>query len=741
MESPKKSSIKSIIASISSPQSTVSFQESSIFNYINSLSPIKPVKGTSVLQVLPGLTSPPLVFTSPRINTHRQSTDLKSSQCRLSSDSELFQQDDTVNIMINSNLTALQDSSVDILKDAQFNANDSMHPEGSVESSMLAEQDHGVSLRSCPKPVVEDEKTRGFLQSNICHNLESNVSGDHIPVQQYDQQVSQVGQSQLSKRRRLQFGEAHEEVIENCPSSLAPLTPAANSGSPESSLVQGVRNSSLPVCKPSGIGLHLNSIVNPKPLIYSVHGGKKSISVNSQDSTQCLSVSSDRKLVENVSVRSEECNETLFSDAKSTKMSEYQNYIDQGSLNSEQAERVDELERSRPKKKRKKSENTGDGCKRCSCKKTKCLKLYCDCFAAGIYCAGPCSCQGCFNRPEFEQTVLETRQQIESRNPLAFAPKIVHHLSQPLISQTVEHGDQVTPLAKHKRGCNCKKSMCLKKYCECYQANVGCSAGCRCEGCQNIYGAKAVSGIHRVMVMEANSEKLNGSSDDKLKVVSLTSRSSLPKIHKPHNLTPQTPSIQCSNNGKDASSTRVLPKRYVPSPESECTFYPPCTTTPTSPKDSSDFNMITEASNRNLETVSFDQESYPNIEFTDEFSPGDWSNTSKSQFLLPSCVSLSSLCSRGSSITPVPLQAIDDDTPKILRDSFVQPNKVIATSPNKKRVSPPRLRLNELGLSSLKSGRKFILKAIPSFPPLTPCIGSKDNTGQTSNLPPGDGTH
>lgn len=23
--------------------------------------------------------------------------------------------------------------------------------------------------------------------------------------------------------------------------------------------------------------------------------------------------------------------------------------------------------------------------------------------------------------------------------------------------------------ARHKRGCNCKKSMCLKKYCECYQ--------------------------------------------------------------------------------------------------------------------------------------------------------------------------------------------------------------------------------------------------------------------------------
>ncbi|KAJ6846956.1 protein tesmin/TSO1-like CXC 2 [Iris pallida] len=29
-----------------------------------------------------------------------------------------------------------------------------------------------------------------------------------------------------------------------------------------------------------------------------------------------------------------------------------------------------------------------------------------------------------------------------------------------------------------------------KKYCECYQAGVGCSTSCRCEGCKNAFGRK-----------------------------------------------------------------------------------------------------------------------------------------------------------------------------------------------------------------------------------------------------------
>ncbi|WRX25889.1 CRC domain - like 3 [Theobroma cacao] len=134
--------------------------------------------------------------------------------------------------------------------------------------------------------------------------------------------------------------------------------------------------------------------------------------------------------------------------------------------------------------------------KRCNCQMSRCLKLYCECFAAGLYCVDSCACENCYNRTDYEDWVEDSREQIELRNPLAFAPTIVEQANDsPILA---DDGNWTTPSsARHKRGCKCKRSKCLKKYCECYRAKVGCSGGCRCEGCDNSFGKKSESIFQR----------------------------------------------------------------------------------------------------------------------------------------------------------------------------------------------------------------------------------------------------
>ena len=44
---------------------------------------------------------------------------------------------------------------------------------------------------------------------------------------------------------------------------------------------------------------------------------------------------------------------------------------------------------------------------------------------------------------------------------------------------------------EHLTGCHCKRSACLKKYCECYTAQVACSDRCRCIDCRNTAEARS----------------------------------------------------------------------------------------------------------------------------------------------------------------------------------------------------------------------------------------------------------
>lgn len=109
--------------------------------------------------------------------------------------------------------------------------------------------------------------------------------------------------------------------------------------------------------------------------------------------------------------------------------------------------------------------------KPCNCTKSQCLKLYCDCFANGEFCNN-CNCNNCFNNLEHETERMKAIKTCLDRNPEAFKPKI-------------GKGKEGESDRRHSKGCNCKRSGCLKNYCECYEAKIMCSSICKCVGCKN----------------------------------------------------------------------------------------------------------------------------------------------------------------------------------------------------------------------------------------------------------------
>ena len=83
----------------------------------------------------------------------------------------------------------------------------------------------------------------------------------------------------------------------------------------------------------------------------------------------------------------------------------------------------------------------------CNCKNSRCTKLYCECFAAGVYCNETCNCVNCCNNKvclprrwmqangvscavivamtqENEAIRAEAIEATLERNPAAFRPKI-----------------------------------------------------------------------------------------------------------------------------------------------------------------------------------------------------------------------------------------------------------------------------------------------------------------------------
>jgi hypothetical protein len=117
----------------------------------------------------------------------------------------------------------------------------------------------------------------------------------------------------------------------------------------------------------------------------------------------------------------------------------------------------------------------------CSCPRSRCIKLYCECFQEGKICSIKCVCKKCKN------TVMESGpngartkaiQSILSRNPYAFRK------DKPVPSE----GEDVGVV------CRCVKSQCLKLYCECFQGGMVCGKFCMCMNCLNTEEESGVGG-------------------------------------------------------------------------------------------------------------------------------------------------------------------------------------------------------------------------------------------------------
>ncbi|XVE53725.1 hypothetical protein DITRI_Ditri03aG0025500 [Diplodiscus trichospermus] len=146
-----------------------------------------------------------------------------------------------------------------------------------------------------------------------------------------------------------------------------------------------------------------------------------------------------------------------------------------------------ESPRSRPRSHTEAKDGTPKKQKQCNCKNSRCLKLYCECFAAGVYCNG-CNCLNCHNNVDNEAARQEAVGVILERNPHAFRPKIASSPHKPQDAR--DDARDIQMVGKHNKGCHCKKSGCLKKYCECFQANILCSENCKCMDCKNVEGSE-----------------------------------------------------------------------------------------------------------------------------------------------------------------------------------------------------------------------------------------------------------
>ena len=169
------------------------------------------------------------------------------------------------------------------------------------------------------------------------------------------------------------------------------------------------------------------------------------------------------------------------------------------------------------------------------------------------YCNEKCNCVDCVNILARDAERKQAMMNIKERNPDAFKSKVVvpdvvegvesavsgsgsnstvtvtinQAIKEEYVMDTIvndvtavniPNSNMVTaitneenvnrPPPSHLSGCHCKKSACLKKYCECYSIQVQCCEKCRCVDCKNISPEMLK---RRMQTMESNTSSVNDS--------------------------------------------------------------------------------------------------------------------------------------------------------------------------------------------------------------------------------------
>ncbi|CAN7046863.1 unnamed protein product [Brassica oleracea var. botrytis] len=523
---------------IETPTPKSKFEDSPVFNYINNLSPIEAVRSIPTVQTFNTLsfTSPPPVFTSPHASFHRESrffrchNSVERSKALESLDRSVSTQEEVVvasgEVDLNKEAT-LEDQEEDETSRDRVDSPGTgdivtqvlLDPSGVApqgEDNASSSEDVSVGLRKildaqkendtpgCRRLMADaaellvfrspnDSEAFGCLVDKISsserrfcagvkltkrHDITKDVqANDNQPLAVVpNQSVSNLHRGSM-RRRCLDF-----EVLGKRKKDIA---------DDDQQAVGDNKAESSSKCVVPGIGLHLNAIAMASRgiKINTIHEDSATVEIQKSFLGSTTPVQSQDIMRETLDQAENEPGKGLAVEEETPKPLVFEELNQDSLQKKKQVRKVEEP-------------GEGDSCKRCNCKKSKCLKLYCECFAAGVYCIEPCSCVDCFNRPIHEDTVLATRKQIESRNPLAFAPKVIRNSDS--IMETTDDASKTPASARHKRGCNCKKSNCLKKYCECFQSGVGCSINCRCEGCKNAFGKKDA---YLLAIMESKQEE------------------------------------------------------------------------------------------------------------------------------------------------------------------------------------------------------------------------------------------